>query len=183
MEEKSQKKNINTFHLETDNNSEIYKQFRKLRILKFRNKCCFIKNHQKFINHFNCSYWDINFDSELMNDPIALNLLYVQTVAELEKGWIICTRDTRLHLTNLQAKLAKKDYIRFAATLKYYGYTQFAPCFCDYPNPRTRVLIAIGDHELNMRIIDSGQHFKEGCFKVTRMRCWRITATHVSQLP
>lgn len=124
------------------------------------------------------SYWDINFDNELMNDPIALNLLYVQTVAELEKGWIICTRDTRLHLTNLQAKLAKKDYIRFAATLKYYGYTQFAPCFCDYPNPRTRVLIAIGDHELNMRIIDSGQHFKEGCFKVTRMRCWRITATH-----
>lgn len=117
-----------------------------------------------------------------MNDPIALNLLYVQTVAELERGWIICTKDTRLHLTKLQAKLAKKEYIKFAATLKYYGYTQFAPCFCDYPNPKTKVLIAIGDHELNMRIIDSGQLFKEGCFKVTRMRCWRITATHVSSI-
>ncbi|KAL3290376.1 hypothetical protein HHI36_023718 [Cryptolaemus montrouzieri] len=134
-----------------------------------------MKDHNKI--YLRKSYWDMNFDKDLMNDPIALNLLYVQTLAELEKGWILCTKDTRLHLTKLQAKLAKRDYIRFAATLKYYGYTQFSPCYCDYPNPKTKVLIAIGDNELNMRIIDSGQHVKEGCFKVTRMRCWRITAT------
>lgn len=126
-------------------------------------------------------YWDINFDSHLLNDPIALNLLYIQTVTELEKGWIICTKDTRQHLTNLQAKLAKKDYVKLAASLKYYGYMQFAPCFCDYPKVKTKVLIAIGDQELNMRVIDSSQYVREGSFKVTRMKCWRITAIHNKQ--
>lgn len=57
---------------------------------------------------------------------------------------------------------------------KYYGYIQFAPCFCDYPQPNSRVLIAIGRNELNLRILfNEEQH--EKVFKVSRMRCWRIT--------
>lgn len=117
-----------------------------------------------------------------MNDPVAVNLLYVQTVAEIEKGWIIATRDIKSQLTSLQVSLAKKEYMELAQTLKYYGFIQFIPCYCDYPKPQTKVLIAIGDQELNMRIIGPGQMMKEGVFKVTRMRCWRITATHVSIL-
>lgn len=117
-----------------------------------------------------------------MNDPVAVNLLYVQTVAEIEKGWIIATRDVKSQLTNLQVSLAKKEYIEISHKLKYYGFIQFMPCYCDYPKPQTRVLIAIGDQELNMRIYGTGQMVKEGVFKVTRMRCWRITATHVSSI-
>lgn len=57
---------------------------------------------------------------------------------------------------------------------KYYGYIQFAPCFSDYPQPNSRVLIAIGRNELNLRILfNEVQH--EKVFKVSRMRCWRIT--------
>ncbi|KAJ8955471.1 hypothetical protein NQ318_003571 [Aromia moschata] len=104
------------------------------------------------------SYWDINYDFELMTDPVALNLLYAQTAMEIGKGWIIANERTQ--------------------KLKYYGFTQFMPCYCDYPKAQTKVLIAIGDQELNMRIIGPGQLVKEGNFKVTRMRCWRITATH-----
>ncbi|XP_019880350.2 sorting nexin-17 [Aethina tumida] len=124
------------------------------------------------------SYWDISYDLDLMNDPIALNLLYFQTVSDIERNWILCTKEVKSQLTNLQVKLAKREYLELARTLKYYGFIQFAPCYCDYPQPLTKVLIAIGDQMLSMRIIGPGQVVKEGCFEVTRMRCWRITATH-----
>jgi sorting nexin-17 len=115
-----------------------------------------------------------------MTDPVALNLLYVQTVCDVEKGWINCTRDVKMKLSNLQSRLVKREYIELARTLKYYGFMQFMPCYCDFPKPQTKVLIAIGDQELSMRLVGPGQFVKEGCFKVTRMRCWRITATHVT---
>lgn len=127
------------------------------------------------------SYWDSAYDFELMNDPVSLNLLYVQTVIEIEKGWILATRDIKSKLSSLQVSLAKKEYIELAQKLKYYGFIQFMPCYCDYPKTQTKVLIAIGDQELSMRIIGNGQMVKEGSFKVTRMRCWRITATHNKQ--
>lgn len=117
-----------------------------------------------------------------MTDPVALNLLYIQIVNNVENGWITCTRDVKMQLSKFHSRLAKRDYIELARTLKYYGFMQFLPCYCDFPKPQTKVLIAIGDQELNMRLIGPGQFVKEGVFKVTRMRCWRITATHVRQL-
>ncbi|KAF5281169.1 hypothetical protein FQR65_LT14849 [Abscondita terminalis] len=127
------------------------------------------------------SYWDSNYDLELMTDPVALNLLYVQTVSDIERGWIICSNDVKMELVQFQARLEKKEFVDIARTLKYYGYMQFNVCFCDYPKPLTRVLVAIGCEELNLRLINTGQLVKEGSFKVTRMRCWRITATHNKQ--
>lgn len=127
------------------------------------------------------SYWDINYDLELMTDPVSLNLLYVQTVSDIERGWIFCSNNVKMELVQFQARLEKKEYIEIARTLKYYGYIQFNTCFCDYPKPCTRVLVAIGGEELNLRIVGPGQLVKEGSFKVTRMRCWRITATHNKQ--
>lgn len=44
------------------------------------------------------------------------------------------------------------QYLQLACTLKYYGYLQFAPCHCDYPQPDTRVLISAGGRELNFRL-------------------------------
>lgn len=126
-----------------------------------------------------CSYWDKEYDLELMSDPVALNLLYIQAVSDIERGWTFCTRETKTILANLQVQLAKKEYIELARSQKHYGFIQFTPCYCDYPHQDTKVLISIGDQELNMRIVNSGQFVKEGSFKVTRMRCWRITATHV----
>lgn len=115
-----------------------------------------------------------------MDNPVALNLLYSQTVCDIERGWILCTKDMKTQLAHFQARLAKQDYIELARSLRYYGYIQFQPCFCDYPVPGTKVLVAIGGQELSLRLI-SGSVIKEGCFKVTRMRCWRITVTHVSK--
>lgn len=115
-----------------------------------------------------------------MTDPVALNLLYIQTVADVERGWIIAMREAKSQLEKLKLRLAKKEYIEYAQKLKYYGFMQFSQCYCDYPQPQSKVLVAIGDEELSLRILGPGTLVKEGVFKVTRMRCWRITATNVS---
>lgn len=65
------------------------------------------------------------------------------------------------------------QYLNIVRYLKYYGYVQFAPCYCDYPQRNSRVLLAIGGNELNLRVLSSEEH--EVVFKVSRMRCWRIT--------
>lgn len=125
------------------------------------------------------SYWDSDYDLELMSNSVALNLLYVQTVSDVERGWILCSKDMQSQLTSLQARGAKKEYVELARTLKYYGFLQFKPCLCDYPKPQSLVLVSIGNQELNLRVnVGQGQEMREGCFKVTRMRCWRLTATH-----
>ncbi|XP_030748577.1 sorting nexin-17 isoform X2 [Sitophilus oryzae] len=122
--------------------------------------------------------WDKNYDSELMTDPVAMNLLYLQTMFEVENGWIITNRENKMQLDKIKSRLAKKEYIEFAQKLKYYGFMQFCPCYCDYPQAQTKVLVAIGDEELSLRILKPGNVVTEGLFKVTRMRCWRIVATN-----
>lgn len=130
-------------------------------------------------NRIFSSYWDPDYDLELMSNPVALNLLYVQTVSEVERGWILCSKEIQMQLASLQARGAKREYVELARTLKYYGFLQFKPCVCDYPKPNSTVLVSIGNQELNLRVnVGQGQEMREGCFKVTRMRCWRITVLH-----
>ena len=46
---------------------------------------------------------------------------------------------------------------------------------CDYPQAGTKVQVAIGRNELSLRILRSEEEEQEAVFRVTRMRCWRIT--------
>ncbi|XP_066962039.1 sorting nexin-17-like isoform X3 [Macrobrachium rosenbergii] len=121
------------------------------------------------------NYWDPSIDQLIMNDRVGLNLLYAQTVQDVERGWVLTNREIQRQLAALQAKGAKKEYLDLARTLKYYGYLQFQQCVCDFPKPNTPVLISAGNKELNFRIECDDGSVKEGNFKVTRMRCWRIT--------
>ncbi|KAK2582721.1 hypothetical protein KPH14_004991 [Odynerus spinipes] len=121
------------------------------------------------------NYWDIEHDLEILDDSVGLSLLYNQTVAEVQRGWILIADEVQSHLINLQKREAKKEYMEIARTLKYYGYIQFVPCFCDYPQPNSKVIVAIGKNELNLRVLTSCDKPEEIAFKVTRMRCWRIT--------
>lgn len=54
-------------------------------------------------------YWDIGFDFELLCNPVALNLLYVQATAEIERGWIPVTEDLRSRLNMLQGRNKKEE--------------------------------------------------------------------------
>ena len=52
--------------------------------------------------------WDPQIDEELFLHPSTLNLLYTQTIAEVERGWIQADPETRKHLAGLQAMGDKK---------------------------------------------------------------------------
>lgn len=120
-----------------------------------------------------------------MKNNAALSLLYAQTVWDMERGWIACSRETQAQLTVLQARGAKREYLELARTLKHYGHMRFATCTCDVPRPDTKTRVSIGQYELCLLgcddVADAGdgsQVVKETSFRVTRMRCWRITAVH-----
>jgi len=128
------------------------------------------------------SCWDSRIDSELFKHKGSLNVLYFQTLSDVERGWISADPEIRKQLANMQAIGAKVDYMETARNLKDYGYLQFSSCLCDYPVTNTRVSVLIGGRELVLRTYDAetGQSSKEGRFKVTRMRCWRIMSPEES---
>lgn len=45
----------------------------------------------------------------LMTDPVGLNLLYIQTVTDIEKEWVITTKDVRDQLCDLQERGNKRE--------------------------------------------------------------------------
>nr|XP_060610800.1 sorting nexin-17 [Anolis sagrei ordinatus] len=123
------------------------------------------------------SYWDSAYDDDVMEQRVGLNLLYAQTVADIERGWILANKEQHRQLKSLQEKVSKKEFIRLAQTLKYYGYLKFDPCITDFPEKGCHVIVGAGNSELNFQVKLPNDQIKEGSFKVTRMRCWRVTSS------
>uniref|UniRef100_A0A8C0H8W8 Sorting nexin-17 n=1 Tax=Chelonoidis abingdonii TaxID=106734 RepID=A0A8C0H8W8_CHEAB len=123
------------------------------------------------------SYWDSSYDDDVMEQRVGLNLLYAQTVSDIERGWILVTKEQHRQLKSLQEKVSKKEFIRLAQTLKYYGYLKFEPCITDFPEKGCQVIVSAGNSELNFQVRLPSEQIKEGSFKVTRMRCWRVTSS------
>lgn len=44
-----------------------------------------------------------------MTNKVSLNLLYIQTISDIEYGWVLCSQETRNTLANLQSRGAKKQ--------------------------------------------------------------------------
>lgn len=123
------------------------------------------------------SYWDPCYDIQLMQDKIALNLLFIQTISDIERDWIIVGPDVKKELRNLQERGNKKEYIEIARNLPSYGCVQFPNAVVDYPEPNNVAVITVGNRELSIRS-HLGQKIHETKFRVTRMRCWRVTTIH-----
>ena len=123
------------------------------------------------------SYWDSAYDLDLMRDRIALNLLYIQALSDVEREWIITTRDISEKLDELQGRGNKQEYLEIVRKLPLYGCLQFPRTVVDYPVPNTLVTVIIGNRELNL-LTHSGNKIQETKFKVTRIRCWRVTTIH-----
>lgn len=69
------------------------------------------------------------------------------------------------------------QFIHLGQTLKYYGYIKFDPCITDFPEKGCQVIVSAGNNELNFHVKLPNEQMKEGSFKVTRMRCWRVTSS------
>lgn len=123
------------------------------------------------------SSWDPSIDDRLLAEQSTLNLVYMQTVADIERGWILTSADTKQQLALMQARGSKRQYMEVARSLKYYGFMVFRQAVTDHPDEHTRVTVALGRASLNMRLYTPSGEIKETSFKVTRMRCWRIMTT------
>lgn len=60
-------------------------------------------------NFINFSYWDPYYDQHLMLDKIALNMLYIQTSSDVDRGWILTTNEIKDQLNSLQSNGNKKE--------------------------------------------------------------------------
>nr|XP_058935922.1 sorting nexin-17 isoform X3 [Kogia breviceps] len=123
------------------------------------------------------SYWDSAYDDDVMENRVGLNLLYAQTVSDIERGWILVTKEQHRQLKSLQEKVSKKEFLRLAQTLRHYGYLRFDACVADFPEKDCPVVVSAGNSELSLQLRLPGQQLREGSFRVTRMRCWRVTSS------
>jgi len=126
------------------------------------------------------SSWDSCIDDLLLNEQSTLNLLYIQTVADIERGWIVTSSETKQQLALMQATGSKRQFMEVARSLNFYGFMVFKTAITDHPEPHTRVTVALGRASLNMRLYTPCGEIKEVSFKVTRMRCWRIMKSESS---
>lgn len=55
------------------------------------------------------NYWDTTYDVELLNDPLTLNLLYIQTAAEIRSNWISITKEVQHELEDLEKSGSRKE--------------------------------------------------------------------------
>lgn len=143
------------------------------------------------------SYWDCIYDQALFNNSIALNLLYILTLSDVDRDWILCRSEIRDQLLELQAKANKKDvslttnvsihytnydlnafqYLQIARKLPSYGSLKFSNVITDFPCANSVVNILIGNKELSIQSINDDK-CQETKFKITRMRCWRVTTNY-----
>ena len=107
------------------------------------------------------SSWDASLDDVLLAEASTLNLLYIQTLADLERGWVLTSAETKQQLALMQARGSKRQYMEVARTLKFYGHMLFRACVADHPEPHTRVTVAIGRSSLNLRILNPAGDTRE----------------------
>jgi len=62
------------------------------------------------------SGWDLTSDELMVEDRTGLHLIYVQTVADIENGWITVPREVLKQLTAYQSQGNKKDVSKIPKT-------------------------------------------------------------------
>ncbi|XP_052757683.1 sorting nexin-17 isoform X2 [Galleria mellonella] len=132
------------------------------------------------------SYWDPCYDVDLMIDRVSLDLLYLQIIEDLDLGWITADLQTKDILSSYEAKKQKREYIELARTLRHYGRIPAGQAITDAGNlgvsgDMVRVRVSLASKELTLT--SETNPAREQRFKVTRMRCWRITTLHTMERP
>lgn len=74
------------------------------------------------------------------------------------------------------------QYLEIARTLKFYGYIRFNNCTCDYPELGTETVISIGQRDMIFTPKAENMSDKETKFRITKIRCWKITPLNVSMI-
>jgi sorting nexin-17 len=130
------------------------------------------------------SYWDMNFDLDLINDSRARKLLFVQAEYEIGQSENLYPSDIYRQLEVLRENNSFKEYVLLARTSQFYGHIFLRQCSIHFPiDDKTKqklcqCLVAIGNSEVICCINEGDKKkLKEVAFKVTRIRCWKVNRT------
>lgn len=118
------------------------------------------------------AYWSSELDEALYEDPIALNLIYIETITDIKSGSIVVSDDVADDLANHRANKDRKNFLAIAQKLNGYGDHTFGHCMTNYPKPGTKAKLSLGNTILKLQTEDGKEH----TFRLQLMRCWR-TAT------
>ncbi len=72
-------------------------------------------------------------------DATALNLLYIQTIAEIKHGWITVEERAADQLTMYRERKDRAGFLTVARTLPEYGFVQFGEVSSSFPVVSDRV--------------------------------------------
>ncbi|CAH2050660.1 unnamed protein product, partial [Iphiclides podalirius] len=132
------------------------------------------------------SYWDPCYDIDVMTDRVSLDLLYLQTIQDIDLGWISVNSDIMDLLKSHEMRKEKKEYIELARTTRHYGRVPAGEAVTDARHVidaaaegQCRVRVSLASKELTLSSV--AQPPREQRYKVTRMRCWRITTLHAME--
>jgi sorting nexin-17 len=130
---------------------------------------------------FKKSYWDLSYDSKLLDNRRLCRLLFIQSQYDIEQSKDYYPSDIYDQLENYNQENSFKEYISLSRTSKFYGYILLKECSInDLTGERlSRCLLAIGNNELICYLYDDEKNLfsKEILFKVTRIRCWKVNWT------
>jgi len=116
------------------------------------------------------AYWDTDIDWTLAEDPVALNLLYIEAKEDIKAKNIVVTDEAKVSLAAHQKAGLKKEFVERCSELKGYGRWRWPDCTSSFPKAGTSVEVRIGANELLLTVEDG----QEQAFRVSRMRCWRV---------
>ncbi|CAF3279031.1 unnamed protein product [Rotaria sp. Silwood2] len=142
------------------------------------------KNYEQSCIVFKKSYWNSDFDLQLIDDRRARNLLFVQAQYEIEQSHDLYPSDIYRQLETLRDNNSFKDYLLLARTSKFYGHVIIQTCSILYPINDTKkqklseFLLAIGNNEIICCLTSNEKKKNQDfSFKVTRIRCWKVNWT------
>ncbi|XP_065831646.1 sorting nexin-17-like [Oscarella lobularis] len=119
-------------------------------------------------------YWDPRYDDDLMENSIAVKLLYVQALHDVELGWFRASKQELKQLSALKAKKSKREYLQLLRSIGHYSFIQMLPCTADFPLANIPGIVSLGPHQLILEVKTKTGETKEFNFQVTRMRCWKV---------
>eukprot|EP00039_Didymoeca_costata_P006144 m.87789 g.87789 ORF g.87789 m.87789 type:complete len:500 (+) comp13129_c2_seq6:234-1733(+) len=118
------------------------------------------------------AYWSPSMDKNLYDDAIALNLIYIETIADIKKGTVSVTDDVADDLANFRAQKDRQAFLSIASKLKGYSHTAFGSAISNFPEDNTKCKASLGAFHLVLTL----ENGKEHIFQVQRMRCWRTSS-------
>ncbi|XP_003782490.1 sorting nexin-31 [Otolemur garnettii] len=120
-------------------------------------------------------YLDPALDSMLMGCRAAIDLLYMQAVQDIGKGWAKPTQVQREKLEALQKEDNRTKFLELCQEVQHYGYMQLDPCTCDCPEPGCGAVLSIGNNEISCCITLPGDQTQDVVFQMNGVKCWQVT--------